>query len=101
MTHGTSGARGLCSGKETHVWDELMPAIDRDVIETAGYATRGAGSWDSRAQGKAPVVLVIDMQELSFGPNADILTAIREHRPTAMGEIAYAALPRIERVVST
>ena len=92
-----AAARQLCIPS----WASLLPQIDKDVIETAGYAKRGAGSWDSRARGKSPVVLVIDMQELSFGPDADILTAIREHRPTAMGEVAYRALPKVKQIVDT
>ena len=77
-------------------WDALMPQIDHDVIDTAGYATRGAGAWDSRAKGQNPCVLVIDMQDLAFGPDVDILTAIKEHHTAAMGEIAHRALPIIK-----
>ena len=36
------------------------------------------------------------MQDLAFGPNADILTAIKEHHTAAMGEIAWQALPVIK-----
>ena len=43
-----------------------------------------------------PCVLVIDMQDLAFGPNADILTAIKEHHTAAMGEVAWKALPTIK-----
>lgn len=82
-------------------WDALMPEIDRQVIDAAGYATRGAGAWDSRKRGNNPAVLVIDMQDLAFGPNADILTAIREHHTAAMGEIAWQALPTIQKVVDS
>jgi len=85
----------------TRPWDALMPQIDVDVIDAAGYATRGAGAWDSRAKGKRPAVLCIDMQDLAFGPNADILTAIKEHHTAAMGEIAWQALPVIKSVVDT
>ena len=56
----------------------------------------GAGAWDSRAKGMNPCVLVIDMQDLAFGPNADILTAIKEHHTAAMGEVAWKALPTIK-----
>ena len=41
-------------------------------------------------------MLIIDMQDLAFGPNADILTAIKEHHTAAMGEIAWKALPIIK-----
>jgi nicotinamidase-related amidase len=78
-----------------------MPDIDSSVIDAAGYATRGAGAWDSRKKGKNPAVLCIDMQDLAFGPDVDILTAIREHHTAAMGEIAWRALPIITSVVET
>lgn len=81
------------------MWDTLLPSQDQAVIEAAGYASRGAGAWDSRAKGKRPVVLVIDMQDLAFGPNKSIMTAIADHHPAAMGEVAWEALPRIVKVV--
>lgn len=76
------------------IWDDLPSEQDRAVIEQAGYGKRGAASWDSRAVGKRPVCLVIDMQNLSVGPNVPILEAIKEY-PTAMGETAWQSIGRM------
>ena len=83
-----------------HVWDDILSEQDRAVIEKAGYSKRGAASWESRGLGQRPVMLVIDMQELSCGPNVPILQAIEVHR-TAMGEIAWAAVERIRPLLAS
>lgn len=77
------------------IWEDLLSAQDRRVIEKAGYDTKGASSWESRGAGENPMVLVIDVQQLIVGDNVPILEAIEEYR-TAMGEIAWEAVERIE-----
>ncbi len=82
-----------------HIWDDILSEQDRAVIEAAGYARSGAASWESRGLGQRPVVLVIDMQNLTCGRNVPILEAIKEYR-TAMGTIAWAAIDRIAPFVA-
>ncbi|MGQ9675524.1 MAG: isochorismatase family protein [Chloroflexota bacterium] len=82
------------------IWDDILSEQDIKVIEKAGYSQRGAVSWESRGLGQRPILLVIDMQELSCGPDVPILHAI-EHYRTAMGNIAWAAISRIESLLET
>jgi maleamate amidohydrolase len=82
-----------------HIWDDILSEQDKAVIEKAGYSKRGAASWESRGLGRRPLLLVIDMQELSCGPNVPILEAIERYR-TAMGEIAWAAIERIRPLLA-
>lgn len=79
-----------------YIWDDILSEQDKAVIEKAGYSNRGAASWESRQLGQRPVVLVIDMQHLTCGPNVPILEAI-EHYRTAQGEIAWAGIEQIQR----
>jgi nicotinamidase-related amidase len=82
-----------------HIWNDILSEQDRRVIDQAGYSKRGAASWESRGLGQRPAVLVIDMQQLTCGPNVPILQAI-EHYRTAMGDIAWAAIEWIKPVVT-
>lgn len=82
-----------------HIWDDMLSEQDRGVIEQAGYSTRGAVGWNSRSLGQRPVVLVIDMQNSSCGPNVPILEAIKTYR-TAMGSIAWAAMEQIKPLLA-
>lgn len=82
------------------VWDDILSEQDRAVIVEAGYSSRGAASWESRGLGTRPVVLVIDMQNLTCGRNVPILEAIKEYR-TAMGEIAWRAIGYIGPFLET
>jgi maleamate amidohydrolase len=84
----------------TQVWDDVLSEQDRQVIDKAGYSKRGAASWESRGLGQRPAVLVIDMQQLTCGPNVPILQAI-EHYRTAMGDIAWGAIDRIKPLLET
>jgi nicotinamidase-related amidase len=81
------------------IWDDILSEQDKAVIEQAGYSQRGAVSWESRGLGQRPVVLVIDMQQLTCGPNVPILEAIKLYR-TAQGEIAWATIERIKPVLA-
>ncbi len=76
------------------LWTDLLNAQDRAVITEAGYAQQGSALWDSRALGRQPALLVIDMQEMLVGPNLPILEAIR-HYKTAMGNVAWRAMEHI------
>lgn len=82
------------------LWNDLLSDQDRQVIAAGGYETRGAASWDSRTLGTRPALLVIDVQQLFVGADVPILEAIAEHR-TAMGQIAWQAIPRIARLLAT
>lgn len=75
-------------------WDDLLSAQDRAVIEQAGYGRQGASSWDSRAVGNRPALIVIDMQRFIVGRDVPILEAITDHR-AAVGSIAWRALEHI------
>jgi maleamate amidohydrolase len=77
------------------IWEDLLSEQDKRVIEKAGYDKGGASSWESRGAGENPLVLVIDVQQLIVGENVPILKAVEEYR-TAMGEIAWEAVDRIE-----
>lgn len=77
-----------------HLWDDLLTEQDRAVIKKAGYDTRGSVIADSRGKGKAPALLVIDMQRLIVAENVPILEAVAL-RPIAIGEIAYRAMQYI------
>lgn len=76
------------------VLDGYLSDRDRRVIEAAGYDERGASSWESREEGTAPAVLVIDMQRITVGDDVDILDAV-EQSPIAMGEVAWDAMDHI------
>lgn len=82
------------------IWDDLLSEQDKAVIVKAGYDKKGAASWDSRALGKTPAVVVIDMQNLLIGEDEPILKAVEKER-TAMGEIAWRALEHILPFVDT
>lgn len=82
------------------IWNDLLDDQDKAVIEKAGYAKLGAASWDSRALGDRPAILVIDMQEMLIGRDVPILDAIDEFR-TAMGEIAWRAIDHIVPFIAT
>lgn len=81
------------------VWEDLLSEQDKRVIEKAGYDDDGASSWESRGTGSNPMVLVIDVQQLIVGEDVPILEAVEEHR-TAMGEIAWEAVDRIEEFLA-
>lgn len=83
----------------TRIWDDILSEQDKAVIEAAGYSQRGAVSWESRRMGQRPVLLVIDMQHLTCGPDIPILEAIQHYR-TAQGEIAWATIERIKAVLA-
>lgn len=82
-----------------HIWDDLLTEQDKTVITKAGYDQLGAASWDSRALGQNPLLLVIDMQNHLVGKNVPILEAVEDER-TAMGEIAWHAMDIIEPFVT-
>ena len=84
---------------DQHPWDDLLTEQDKAVINKAGYATFGAASWDSRAVGRRPALLSIDMQEFLVGPNAPILEAIETYR-TAMGDNAWRTMGSILRLIT-
>ncbi|WP_254547033.1 isochorismatase family protein [Halomarina pelagica] len=75
-------------------WETLLSDRDREVIEAAGYDTRGASNWDTRGVGTSPMVLVIDMQRVTVGADVPIVEAVEESR-IAMGEVAHRALEHI------
>jgi nicotinamidase-related amidase len=74
-----------------HVWDDLLPEIDRQVIAAAGYGKE-------RPLGNAPVLTVIDPQYNYVGEDLPILESIRKY-PTGVGHDAYQALPNLVALV--
>lgn len=76
------------------IWNDLLSEQDKAVIEKAGYGKRGAASWESRDIGARPVCLIIDMQNLSVGPNVPILQAVEQY-PTAMGDIGWRCMTHL------
>lgn len=73
------------------IWNDLLSEQDKAVITKAGYDKKGAASWDSRALGSKPALIIIDMQNHSVGEDEPILKAVEKER-TAMGEIAWRAM---------
>lgn len=78
----------------TLIWQDLLSEQDKAVITKAGYDKKGAASWDSRALGNHPALIIIDMQNHLVGDDVPILTAVEKER-TAMGEIAWRAMESI------
>jgi nicotinamidase-related amidase len=80
-------------------WDDLLSPSDRAVIEAAGYNTRGAVAWGSRAMGRRPAVLVVDMEYQCVGRDVPILEAVKEWR-TAVGQLGWTAAGHIAPLLS-
>jgi nicotinamidase-related amidase len=83
------------------IWNDLLSALDKQVIEDAGYMSRGASTFSSRSQGESPALLIVDMQRLFVGADVPILEALAE-APTMIGEAGWRAIecmsPLIEQV---
>jgi maleamate amidohydrolase len=82
------------------IWNQLLSEQDKQVIEAAGYGTRGASTFSSRRVATSPALLIIDMQKLFIGDDKPILEAIAD-APSMIGEVAWRAiehmLPLIEQ----
>lgn len=81
-----------------HIWDDILTEQDQAVIRAAGYDRLGAASWDSRELGRAPALVLIDMQVHQLGRDVPILEAVAEFR-TAMGDRGWQAVPAIRRLL--
>lgn len=73
-------------------WDPLLSDLDRAVYEGAGYGRKG--TW-----GRRPVLLVVDVNYNFAGDRPEpILESIRRFH-NSCGEYAWAAIPRIARLL--
>lgn len=77
-----------------NIWDNLLSEQDKAIIKKAGYEKLGAATWDSRALGRRPAIVVIDMQYQQIGRDVPILEAVEDER-TAMGSVAWRAMDYI------
>ncbi len=77
---------------------DFLSERDQQVIEAAGYRTRGASTFASRRQGQAPALLLIDMQQLFVGEDVPILQAIQT-APTMIGEAGWRAIEAMRPLV--
>ncbi len=76
-----------------HPWDPIITDADRQVYAAAGFGK-------STGMGRRPALLVIDVQYRTTGSaSMPILEAIKEY-PTACGEYAWRAIPRIAELIS-
>lgn len=80
-----------------YIWEDLLSDQDRQVIEAAGYATRGASTFASRHDGQHPALLIIDMQQLFVGDDVSILEAIQQ-APSMIGAAGWRAAEHIARL---
>jgi len=72
-------------------WDELLSENDKGVIEKGGYGK-------SRGLGKAPLIMVIDLQNNYVGEDKPILEQMDEW-PSGGGETAFAAIENIKKLL--
>ncbi len=80
-----------CVNVDMEPWLNFLSEQDQQVIEAAGYRTRGAATFASRREGTAPALLIIDMQKLFVGDDVPILQAIQQ-APTMIGERGWRAI---------
>lgn len=76
-----------------NVWDDILGAEDREIIERGGYGrTRGLGS--------RPALVIIDCQYNHIGAERPILDQLDEW-PAGAGERGWAIVRRIEPLLGT
>jgi nicotinamidase-related amidase len=79
--------------QESHIWDDILSATDREVIRQAGYG-------QARGLGKRPVLMIIDAQHNYCGEDKPILDQIRQW-PSGAGETAWQSVKIIKNVLGT
>lgn len=73
------------------IWNDLLSEQDKQVIDAAGYGTRGASTFSSRRASSSPALIIIDMQRLFVGEDKPILEAIAD-APSMIGEVGWRAI---------
>ena len=81
------------------IWNDLLTEQDKQVIEVAGYSTRGASTFSSRRTGSSPALLIIDMQYLFVGEDKPILEAIAD-APSMIGEVGWRAIEYMQPLIA-
>ena len=76
----------------THLWEDILTPIDREVIRRGGYGK-------PRGLGKHTVLLIIDPQYNYAGADKPILEQIEEW-PSGVGESAWRAIERLKPLIS-
>jgi nicotinamidase-related amidase len=75
------------------IWDDLLPDLDREVYDRAGYGQRGGG-------GAHPALLVVDVTVEFVGDRPEpILESIRRF-PNSCGEVAWSAMGHIRDLLA-
>lgn len=76
------------------VWDSVIPRDMLSLYEEAGFGRR-------TGFGKKPAVLVVDMQYSTIGDVSEpVLQSIRKKYPASSGERGWAAVPKIQALLS-
>lgn len=78
----------------TRPWQDILTGRDRQIIDAAGYARRGAATTSSRGEITKPALLIVDMQQLFTGDDVPIQDAIQV-QPTMIGADAWDAARQI------
>lgn len=81
------------------IWQDILSEKDQQVIDAAGYNTRGASTFASRRAGKSPALLLIDMQKLFVGEDIPILEAVQT-APTMIGSAGWRAIEVIQPLLT-
>lgn len=74
------------------IWDQLLTAEDRKVIELAGYG-------QPRGLGERPALMLIDPQWNYFGENTTLEGSLARF-PSGVGPRAWQAVPRMQRLLA-
>lgn len=73
-------------------WEEIMPAKDREIYQKGSFGQR-------EPFGKIPALMIIDVVRSFIGSKPEaVLTSIEEFR-TSCGELAWNALPNIQKLL--
>jgi maleamate amidohydrolase len=74
-------------------WDGFVDEFDLETYRLAGFGREGT-------LGTRPALLIIDVQHLSLGPRLPLREAIAASYPSACGEIGWAAVDQLRRVLT-
>jgi nicotinamidase-related amidase len=75
------------------VWDDVIPARDKEIYAAAGYGKR-------QGLGDAPALIVIDMTYEFIGDRAESVLESVKRWPHSSGEAGWRALGPIARVIA-
>jgi nicotinamidase-related amidase len=77
----------------TRIWDDVIPAQDRLILEKAGFGTVGGG-------GEQPALLVIDVTYAFVGDRPEPVLESIKRFPNSCGEIAWTAMEHIRELLT-